>query len=90
MKNSVKSIACISNTLCIFTIWKHIKKKSKTQFGFEIFQAKNGGIYVRVWNSVSELSLKQINELHIESMFYEFQNFSQEDYIKHYKIKTNA
>jgi len=67
-----------------------LKKKSKTQFGFEIFQAKNGGIYVRVWNSVSELSLKQINELHIESMFYEFQNFSQEDYIKHYKIKTNA
>ena len=63
-----------------------LKKKSKTQFGFEIFQAKNGGIYVRVWNSVSELSLKQINELHIESMFYEFENFNQADYLRHYGL----
>ena len=67
-----------------------LKRKSKTQFGFEIFQAKNGGIYVRVWNSVTELSLKQINELHIESMFYEFENFSQTDYLKHYGLSAVA
>jgi hypothetical protein len=35
---------------------------------------------------MSELSLKQINELHIESMFYEFENFNQTDYLKHYGL----
>ncbi len=54
----------------------------------KFFQNSKGAIFLLVGNSATQLSLSQINELKIESRFYEIEYFDNEQYAKYYNVKN--
>jgi hypothetical protein len=54
----------------------------------KIFQNSKGAMFLLIGNNATQLSLKQINDLHIESRFYEIEDFDNEQYAKYYNIKS--
>lgn len=51
---------------------------------FNIYQARNGKIYVQLGNNITDLTYQQIEDLKID--VYELDEFSHEDFIKAYSL----
>jgi len=53
---------------------------------YRIYQGKNGAIYLHIGSQVTILTSEQINDLLIESKFYDIPDFSPEDYTNYYAL----
>lgn len=53
------------------------------KLNINVYQAKNGGIYISCGSVFTELSEKQINDLHID--VYSLEDFDFECFKRHYK-----
>lgn len=51
---------------------------------YRMFQGKRGTIYLQIGNQVTGLFLQQINDLQIESRFYDIPDFDPELYADYY------
>lgn len=51
---------------------------------FNIYQARDGFIYLNMGNSITKLSLEQIQELHINC--YSLKDYGHDDFVKAYGI----
>lgn len=52
---------------------------------FNIYQARNGGIFIQMGNKFTELSHEQI--LHLGLLLHDLKDFDHDEYLKHYNLK---
>jgi len=63
-------------------------KNGTTKGYFNIYQAKSGAIYLQMAQSYTELSLKQIGDLHIQVI--DLIDFDHDKFIDYYREKSEA
>ena len=60
---------------------------SKAKGFFNIYQGRNGAIYLQLNKSYTELTLKQVEELHIDVI--KLIDFDHDKFLEYYNIKNN-
>lgn len=60
-------------------------RTGKISTSFNLYQARNGAIYIMLGNSATKLEYKQIEELKI-NVYEDIEDFDFSDFKKHYKL----